>query len=99
MNVSKELRHSDNGGYIYGRIVFANKKAEALRRKECLCLNCYKLEMKKCKIAKKLYKLCVKKDIAVMMTRCPEWSSSIKFDERKEKERCQRKTKRKKKTV
>lgn len=51
-----------------GSMVWINPDTEAMRRSECLCLNCCK--MTDCKTAHELYEICVRDDIAFMMTRC-----------------------------
>ncbi len=56
----------------YGREVWTNKKMDSLRRVECLCLNCS--EISGCSSASKLYSLCKTKDLAMMITRCPNWT-------------------------
>ena len=53
----------------YGQSVVVNVLMEALRRDECLCLNCTKLGI--CGIAKEGFDLCKKYNVAFAMTRCP----------------------------
>ncbi|VVB82982.1 Uncharacterised protein [uncultured archaeon] len=54
--------------------VWANIEMDELRRKECLCFNCEgTLEnspANECPVAKKLYELSVKYDMAMAITRC-----------------------------
>ena len=59
----------------YGKEVFVNTTTEALRREECLCLNCENMKPgdDNCHIANALYKICKKEDIAMAITRCPLW--------------------------
>ena len=55
----------------FGYDVWVNSIMESLRESECLCLNCG--IMKDCPIAKKLFKMCVKKHMAMAITRCFHW--------------------------
>ncbi len=58
----------------HGHEVWVNPTIESLRRTECLCLNCDKLdpgEPDSCSIATAFYKICVKTDVALAVTRCP----------------------------
>lgn len=55
----------------YGWPVYTNLMTDPLRREQCLCLNCHGFE--KCEIAPKLFELCEKEHLAVMVTRCPGW--------------------------
>ena len=52
----------------YSTLVYVNTMTESLRRSECLCLNCE--SMKSCEYAKAFYELCIKGNIALMVTRC-----------------------------
>jgi len=54
----------------YGVSVWVNPKTEMIRKRECLCLNC--ISMSKCKVAKKLYAICVDDNLAMAVTRCPK---------------------------
>jgi len=65
MNIAKEV-HDD-------RTVFVNKDTDDLRRTECLCLNCEIKDKHKCIIASTLYDTCVFEDLAIMITRCPNF--------------------------
>ncbi len=58
----------------YGQVVWVNPTTEALRRTECLCLNCAKSkpgEPDHCPIAAAGYSLCRANGVAFAMTRCP----------------------------
>ena len=55
----------------YGQMVHEHSEMDELRRSECLCLNCANL--KDCDIAKAGYQLCITRQIAYMMTRCPQF--------------------------
>lgn len=61
----------------HGVAVWVNPTTELLRKKECLCLNCDKLSKDptktNCPAARVLYALCVADNIALMVTRCPDW--------------------------
>jgi len=56
--------------------VWANIEMDELRRKECLCLNCERtknvveIPYSPCPVAKQIYELCVKNDMAIAITRC-----------------------------
>jgi hypothetical protein len=60
MNVEK--------GIYYGKEAWANVEFDALRKNECLCLNCSK--MSSCDVAKKFYEICKTNNMAVAITRC-----------------------------
>lgn len=56
--------------------VWVNPTTEALRKEECLCLNCGNMKPGKpdhCYIANQLYQISVKENIAMTITRCPIW--------------------------
>lgn len=58
----------------YGQKVYANPITESLRPLECLCLNCNKQKNNReenCKVAVKLFDICVEHNIALAVTRCP----------------------------
>ncbi len=60
----------------YGVDVWVNPTMEPMRREECLCTNCNNLkpgEVTNCQIASILYPLCVRDNIAMMITRCALW--------------------------
>ena len=60
----------------HGANVFVNKTTESIRYEECLCLNCGRLkpgESDNCPIAQAFYDICVKENVALMVTRCPVW--------------------------
>ena len=48
--------------------IWANQYMDALRRLECICMNCE--TMKSCPTAKKLYGICQEDDMALAITRC-----------------------------
>jgi len=56
----------------YGALVFSNEEMDALRRENCLCLNCGSLP--DCPVAKQLLLLCKGEDLALAVTRCPKWT-------------------------
>lgn len=59
----KEVHHN--------AVVSVNPTTESLRREECLCLNCHK--MSECAKAKALYQICKDGNLALAVTRCPDW--------------------------
>jgi hypothetical protein len=71
----------------YGCNVETNIAMDILRRDQCLCLNCKgelidmdSKEFHKCPVAQKLYEICQQENIALMVTRCPNfWQES--YDE------------------
>jgi hypothetical protein len=54
-----------------GSEAWVNPTTESLRREECLCLNCEK--MNSCPAAKAFYGICVLADTALAVTRCPKF--------------------------
>ena len=54
--------------------VWANTEMDELRRKECLCLNCERkndnIPYASCPVAKSIYDICLKHDMAMAITRC-----------------------------
>ncbi len=54
----------------HGTIVQTDVGMDSIRRERCLCLRCGKHE---CFVAKQLFEFCKKFDIALAVTRCPEW--------------------------
>jgi hypothetical protein len=71
----------------YNRLVWVNPVTEDLRRRECLCYNCTKLVTESqqkagdtgsgCPIAGQLYGVCKKEDVALVVTRCPEFNLKV----------------------
>lgn len=55
----------------YGVEVWTNLLTDPLRKKQCLCLFCTR--MKTCTVAETLYGVCKVSDVALMVTRCPDW--------------------------
>ena len=55
-----------NGGEVW-----CNVKMDNLLEKECLCLNCDLMEH--CGWAVEFYNMCKDANIALAVTRCPEW--------------------------
>jgi hypothetical protein len=53
----------------YGREVYEHSAMDALRKTDCLCLNCAK--MSECPIAEAGFELCQEYGVAYAMTRCP----------------------------
>ena len=52
-------------------MVWCNEKMDKLRSKECLCLNCRVME--NCDWASELYGMCKISNLALAVTRCPDW--------------------------
>ena len=52
--------------------VWSNVKMDELRRDECLCFNCGGI--KECSTAKTLLDICKKEKMAMMITRCKEYT-------------------------
>jgi len=62
----------------HGRVVLVSPGVEAVRRDQCLCLNCGKCRpgsRDHCHIARRLYAICVAGDLAMIITRCPEFET------------------------
>lgn len=60
----------------YGQKVWVNPTTESIRKEECLCLNCGSLkpgQSDNCPIAQSLYEVCVDRNVAIAITRCPVW--------------------------
>ena len=58
----------------YNVAVWCNEKMDNARRKECLCFNCKFI--KTCDWASELFGLCKDHNLALMITRCPDWGSN-----------------------
>ncbi len=59
----------------YGATVWADGEMDALRKKRCLCLNCE--HSGSCNKAGNLYLMCKRNNLALAITRCPEWKNRI----------------------
>jgi hypothetical protein len=60
----------------YNQAVWTNPTTEPLRRTECLCLNCGLMkpgQLDNCPVAQSLYQICVRENLALVITRCPLW--------------------------
>jgi hypothetical protein len=73
----------------YDKNVQTNVAMDILRRDQCLCLNCTgellnmdTKEFYKCPIASKLYEICKQEDIALMITRCPNFYNKVEEPDR-----------------
>jgi len=55
----------------YGKVVWQHSEMDELRKTQCLCLNCSK--MKSCSAAKVFYEKCQMQDMALAVTRCPNF--------------------------
>ena len=58
----------------YGKDVWSNAEMDALRKTECLCMNCWNFG--DCETAMRLYELCKQFNLALAVTRCPEWKTT-----------------------
>lgn len=56
----------------YGVDVITQPYMDALRKTECLCLNCSHMEGG-CQTAQDLYEICKRGNMALAVTRCPQW--------------------------
>jgi hypothetical protein len=63
----------------YGAEVWQHPEMDELRRKQCLCLNCQ--DMQGCPTAATLFELCNRRDVALAVTRCPDFSTTGGDDE------------------
>lgn len=62
----------------YGVRVWTHKMMDELRRTECLCRNCDRLifnSTDSCPIALALYGVCKTANVALSVTRCPEFKA------------------------
>jgi len=60
----------------YGREVWTHQAMDNLRKTQCLCRSCGRLKPglpDNCAIAGKLYEICKADDVAMSITRCPDW--------------------------
>jgi hypothetical protein len=67
----------------HGKKVWSNAFMDELRKTECLCLNCARLEkgvMKRCLTADILFGVCKKNGLALMVTRCPKFKQKQNGD-------------------
>ena len=62
----------------HGAVVQTNVPMDYLRKHQCLCLNCAALHGGKCAAAAKLFAVCTAHDIALLVTRCPDWEEPPK---------------------
>ena len=58
----------------HGTTVAVNVPMDALRRHQCLCLNCGRMSGE-CTMADTLYACCKLNQVALMVTRCPQWEA------------------------
>jgi hypothetical protein len=56
-------------GRYFGKVVHVSTELERLRETDCLCLNCR--AMGSCPIAKTLYQICKRENLALGVSRCP----------------------------
>jgi hypothetical protein len=55
----------------YGVKVWTNVEMDSFRKHQCLCLLCSKLG--NCEQASRLYEICKNNNLALAVTRCPEF--------------------------
>ena len=70
LTVEKQPHHGDE--------VWTNVPMDALRRSQCLCLNC--ADMGACNRASRLYDLCRRTGLALAVTRCPVFARKERPD-------------------
>jgi len=58
----------------YGVNVMENTFMDKLRKEQCLCLNCKKMP---CEQSQVLYYVCKKSNLAMAITRCPDWVNKV----------------------
>jgi hypothetical protein len=66
----------------YGMTVWENHHADKLRKTECLCLSCDKLDTtgkNNCPVATKFFEICKEYGNALLITRCKEWKEKVEF--------------------
>lgn len=66
----------------YRQEVSVNPTTEPMRKEECLCLNCGNLkpgQPDNCLMARAFYEICVRENIALMVTRCLSWRQMPKM--------------------
>ncbi len=54
----------------YTAEVWTDEAMDGLRRERCLCLRC---GVSECPAAKVLHGICIMRDLAIVVTRCPIW--------------------------
>ena len=60
----------------YGVEVWSNEEMDLLRGRECLCLNCGRMN-RGCEQAQVLFALCKAFNLALIVTRCPVWKENL----------------------
>ena len=60
----------------YGADVWTDREMDAVRRRRCLCLKCS--SMQACTTAALFLDACRKNNVALMVTRCPDWTRKEK---------------------
>jgi hypothetical protein len=61
----------------YGLLVWENPTAEAIRKEECLCLNCGRMKPGQpdhCQVAAAFYEICKVNGNAFVLSRCAHWN-------------------------
>lgn len=60
----------------YGMTVWVSPALESFRKDQCLCLHCQKCrpgQKDHCFMADRLYRICRRGHLAMVISRCPEW--------------------------
>ena len=61
----------------YSKMVWTHGEMDELRKAQCLCLHCQKLSS--CMMARTLFELCQPHNVAMAITRCPNWEAPEKL--------------------
>ena len=56
----------------YGVTVWSNGETDIMRGEQCLCLHCSQMN-NGCDTYWGLYEICKEQNLALMVTRCPNW--------------------------
>ena len=57
----------------HGALVWVDIEMDKMRRQRCLCLRC-RYDSSTCAMAGELFNLCQQEDLALAVTRCPDWT-------------------------
>lgn len=61
----------------YHAPVWVNPTVEPQRREECMCLHCGRLKpgsLQNCPTAQQFFQVCCANNVALIITRCPDWT-------------------------
>ena len=59
----------------YGARVWQNEQTDNLRKEQCLCFHCKRM-IDNCKQSHVLFAMCQAFNLALMVTRCPDWEAN-----------------------